>query len=235
MSLVLDQPHLIDTLRYRIQARKTLPQEDLRLAVRVTALVHAGERDQAALEGRIREALAAFVAAAWSFSRIERDADAAGYERVGLVASARVRAAENWNLTERARLASREGLQIGAHKVDYSLSRERVDTAFDELRLEILRRAEAQARTLSEGSGRTWRVGDIAFGAIDAGEHGQRVSAKGAYRDQDEVLFAALDDSEGEGEAMAGAERISLVAAVTLKAFSGWQEPSRHGTPYVVG
>ncbi len=218
MPLVLDHPHLTDTLRYRVLARKVLPQGDVKMAVPVIALVQAGDRDQAALEKRIRDALEAMVAAKWVFSRIAREADATGYERVRLVATARVGAAENWNLAARARAASREGLQVGTPKVDYSLSRERVDAAYEELRLEILKRAEAHAADISKAGARQWRVGDIAYGVSDPDSFGGRVSPKGAYRDEEEVLFSALEADDGDGEAMAGAERISLAAAVTLKA-----------------
>ena len=221
MPLVLDHPHLTDTLRYRVLARKVLPQGDVKMAVPVIALVQAGDRDQAALEKRIREALESVVAAKWGFSHIVREADATGYERVRLVAMARVGAAENWNLAARARAASREGLQVGTPKVDYTLSREKVDAAFEELRLEILKRAEAHAADLSRAGGRTWRVGDIAYGVTDPDSFGGRVSPKGAYRDETEAIFAEMDAEEGDGEAMAGAERISLVAAVTLKAAVG--------------
>lgn len=218
MPLVLDHPHLTDTLRYRVLARKVLPQGDVKMAVPVVALVQADDRDQAALERRIREALEAVVAAKWGLARIVREADATGYERVRLVATARVGAAENWNLAARARAASREGLQIGTPKVDYALSREKVDAAYEALRLEILKRAEAHAAELSGAGGRAWRVGDIAFGVSDPDSFGGRVSPKGAYRDETEAIFAEMDADEGDGEAMAGAERISLVAAVTLKA-----------------
>lgn len=36
MELMIDQPHLIDTLRLRLQAARALPQEDIRLVANVT-------------------------------------------------------------------------------------------------------------------------------------------------------------------------------------------------------
>jgi hypothetical protein len=214
MDVVIDQPHLIDTLRYRVMAHKTLAQEDVRMLAQVVALVRPAERDQPALDRRIREALAAFIDADWTFSRIERQGEA-GYERVTLTVSARVKAAENYDLAERARRASREGLTIGMPRADYSLSRERIDTVFDELRLEILRRIGEQAQAISAATGRAWRLGDVAFGA-EAGVLGRAATAKGAYRDEGDALFAAIDDVDPD-RALAGAERITLVAAVVLK------------------
>jgi hypothetical protein len=213
MDVLIDQPHLIDTLRYRIQAQKALFQEDLRISTEVVALVRAAERDQAALERRIREALAAFIPAQWTFSRLRRDGDA-GYERVSLVAAARVPAAENYDLAERARRASGEGLTISKPGADYALPRERLDAVFDELRLEILRRAAAHAAEISAATQRHWRLGDVAFGS-EAGPLGRVATAKGMYRDDEGTSFSSFD--EEPERAVSGTERVSLVASVVLK------------------
>jgi hypothetical protein len=219
MEVVIDQPHLIDTLRYRVMAYKTLAQEEVRVTVTVIALERIAARDPSQLERSIREALGAFIAAEWTFSRLERKGEA-GYERVSGHAYARVKAAENYDLAERARLASREGLTISFPNVDYSLSRERIDVVFDELRLEILQRVAAQARAVSDATGRDWRLGDVAFGT-EAGVRGRAATAKGAYRDFDGVAFAEMLEDDGPSSEperiLTGAERITLVAAVVLK------------------
>ncbi len=226
MDVLIDQPHLIDTLRYRAMAHKTLAQEDVRVVAQVVALVRPAERDQAALERRIRDALGAFVAGEWTFSRIERQGDA-GFERVTLAASARVKASENYDLAERARLASREGLTIASPRADYALSRERIDAVFDELRLEILQRVARQAEQISAATQRHWRLGDIAFGA-EAGALGRAHTAKGAFRDEGDEFFARIDDVDPE-RVLAGSERITLVASVVLK--SALQDQYRYLGP----
>ena len=224
MTILIDQPHLVDTLRFRIQAQKTIAQEDVRVDVVVHALVRTGDRDRGALERRIREALAAFVPTDWTLARIERAADAAGYERVRLTASARVPVAENFALTERAREASREGLTLAEPKVSYAVSSGRLGEVLAELRLQAMRDAQEQAVRFSEISGRAWRIGDIAFGVEDVGSY-RRPTGKGAYRDFDGLAMYAqpsdddADDEEHDG--MAGAERIYLIATVTLKADAG--------------
>lgn len=45
-NVVLDQPHLIDTLRFRVQVEKSLPQETVRIGVRVLVIVRGYERVQ---------------------------------------------------------------------------------------------------------------------------------------------------------------------------------------------
>lgn len=221
MSLVLDQPHLIDTLRYRVYAQRRVQQDEVRISLRVTALVNTKDRDQVGLERRIREALGGVIKADWAFLNIERASDSVGYERVALWASARVPASENYDLAERCRKASQEGLAISSPRVDYALSRERVDAIVEELRLEILAKVEGQLRAFSEKTGRAWRIGDIVFGVDDDSSPLSRArSAKGAFREgSDEGL--AFRSSLGEDEepsGFGGAEKVYLVAAVALKA-----------------
>ena len=223
MELVIDQPHLIDTLRFRLQAARALPQEDIRLVVNVTALVASADHDQPVLEKRIRATLARLVQTDWTFTRIERQPDAAGYERVTLRAGARVPASENWNLPERARAASRDGIAVNPPEVSYALSSGRVDGAVEALRLDLLARATEQAEKMSKASGRSWRVGDIEFGSAGIVHENMRRTGKGAYSDEDASLeiLALIDTPTG----VTGGERISLVASVTLKAFTNYQFP----------
>ena len=164
MELIIDHPHLIDTLRFRLQSSRAVPQGDLRVIVPITALVKTAERDLGGLESRIHEALAEFMKAGWAFSRLEREGEAVGFERVRLRASARVPVAENWNLAERARKASREGLALGAPEISYAISTEKVNAVIEELRLELLRESQVNAQRMSEASSRLWRIGDIEFG-----------------------------------------------------------------------
>ncbi|MBK7659104.1 MAG: hypothetical protein IPJ28_08125 [Betaproteobacteria bacterium] len=226
MEIVIDQPHLIDTLRFRLQAARALPQDDIRLVVGITALVKPGDHDSATLETHIREALARLVKTDWTFTRIERHPDAAGYERVTLRAGARVAAAENWNLPERARKASADGIALNNPEVSYALSSGRVDAAVEGLRLDLLRKATEQAQRMTEASGRNWRVGDVEFGVAGIVQENARRTGKGAYTDENESLelLALLDTPSG----ITGGERISLAAQVTLKAFTGYRDdPSR--------
>lgn len=231
MDLVIDQPHLVDTLRFRLQASRSVSQGDVRLTVPVTALVQAADRDQRLIEKRIHEALAEFVKAPWTFSRIIRQGEAMGFERVTLRASARVPAAENWDLAERARKASREGLALAPPEISYALSPDKVGEVVDALRLGLLREATEQARKMSEATTRRWRVGDIEFGTPGLQTDGSHRSGKGAYRDLEEIGELLADV---EPQALLSGERITMIAAVTLKADTGWQWQDRGRGLYVV-
>jgi hypothetical protein len=100
--------------------------------------------------------------------------------------------------------------------VDYALSPDRIDEVVGALRLEILRRVGNHMVQFGNETARTWRIGDIAFGVDDFTEYGTARTGKGAYRDLDNPL-AVLDD-QGPAASLAGAERIKLVAMVTLRA-----------------
>jgi len=64
---------------------------------------------------------------------------------------------------------------------------------------------------INRQTGRDWRIGDVLFGAAD----GYRATSKGAYRDDN--VGSSLDGLADESPVLHGAERVVLLAAVTLK------------------
>ena len=79
MSMIaVDSSTLVDTLRFRLAAAKTLPRSAIRIGASVQALVRVSDADQDALVGRVGEVLRRFIDAAWTVSGVEREADASG-------------------------------------------------------------------------------------------------------------------------------------------------------------
>lgn len=221
-TVVIDEPSLVDTLRFRVQVEKSLAQETVRIGVRVIAIVRGSDRDSVAIEGRVRDALGQFIAVPWALSRIERSAEAAGYERVQLQAVTRVSAAENHNLDERANAASREGLKLNEPVVSYGLSSDKIGEVVDELRLAALARVQTQVEAINRQTGRAWRIGDVLFGTGD-----YRATSKGAYRDDN--ISQLIDNLDDDTPVLHAAERVVLLAAVTLKSAAAGQ-----GKNYVI-
>ena len=203
-----------DTLRFKLFAQKVIVQEDARITVEVHSLLSTSQNDRKSLEQRIRAALNAFIPADWAFSTIQRGGEAVGYERVTLNASARISIAEVYNLEERARQASAEGLSLREPKINYSLPSQRVTDTVQELRRIIVDDAKRQIEEFDKSTGRTWRIGDIAFGLWD--NRGEYRTGKGAYRASDDAIADLLSEADDAG--MTSAERITLVADVTLRA-----------------
>lgn len=201
-----------DTLRFRLQAMRTLVQEDVRVAVQVAALVSTRDYDADLLDARIREALRDFIDAEWTFSRLTRAGDAVGYEQVRLTAWTRVPPNAIHNLAERARLASREGLSLTTPAADFAIPPQRMGRIVHELRLEILDQVGRQLQDYRDRTGRDWRLGDLDFGMANEG-WGRERTAKGAYRSTTPEFG---EDSESE-MGLSGAERVILIAEVVLK------------------
>lgn len=201
-----------DTLRYRSIAQRTLAQDTVCVSVHVSLLVSAVQKDQAGLQHQIRDALDHFIPGHdWVFSTLYRNENpTVGFEQVSVKASARIPSSQNYNLSERARRASREGLTLSGVTVDCKLPVSLVNKVVHELRGEIVRSVLTELTDFEQITGRTWRIGDIEFGI---GGRAEEYTAKGASRGSG---YEDLLDPDGEG--LSGAERISLIAEVTLRA-----------------
>jgi hypothetical protein len=197
-----------DTLNFKLHTVRLEVQDTAQIRVPVTALVQGSTKDPAVLDAKIRQSLQCLLAADWVFSAIRREGEAVGYERVSLTATARVALGEIYNLKERARQASNEGLELGNPDVNYKLPTSRVTQANEAMRLKLLQDVVEKLPTFETATGRAWRIGRIEFGVRDAVEEEPRFS-KGGYR-------AASEESLDLEEGLTGGERFSLLADVTL-------------------
>lgn len=201
-----------DTLRYTVLVTKAVAQETVRINVSVTVLARPDETIDAVLAERVRPALQNFIRGEWMVSGLERQGDAVGFERVSLRAATRVAFAENFNLTERARLASLNGLSIVDPEVDRALAPDKVAAIVKDLWFQVIERVKEHVEHFDRLTGRRWRIGDVEYGVPERG--GERQSMKGARRADAEQFWASTDDAG----TLQGAERVSLVARVTLRA-----------------
>lgn len=203
-----------DSLRYRVIAQRTLAQDTVCVSVNVALLVSAVQTDQVELQRQIRDVLNRFIPGVeWIFSTLHREANpTVGFEQINVKASARIPSSQNFNLKDRARHASREGLTLGGAMVDYSLPVSLVNRVVHELRGEIIESVLREISDFEQQTGRKWRIGDVEFGISGRSDE---YTAKGAQRS---TGYEDLLDPDGEG--LSGAERISLVAEVCLRALA---------------
>lgn len=211
------QFHDSQTLRYRTTAHKNVPRNSVRIAISINALVSTADRDHAVLQRRIRDTLARFIPVDWVLTAPRRQGDSSGFERVTVEATARAPLGENYNLAERARLASSEGLSLTEPRANHHLPAAKVAAAVQDLRLSIVKDALAKAKDFSEASGLNWQLGDIEFGVSSMQPEFR--NAKGAYREE-------MDDIEQDELPHPAAERIRLVASIILR--SAGQAPQTH-------
>lgn len=207
-NVLIDQPHMLDTLSFRLVVERSVPPEDIKISVPVTVLLSKEDSDGLRLAASVRESMSRFINADWSMSNVQRDFDATGFERLTLIAHARVSVEENCNLHDRALAASRPGLMLSRPIVSYALPQGKVSAVLEALRSEALAAVTRQLQSISEATGRAWRLGHVQFGEDPQADY--RLTLKGARRSSGDA-----DDSE---ELLTGSERITLAVEVTLKA-----------------
>ena len=133
--------------------------------VSVTAEAAAGAADT----GRARAELLAAVRAlapdaTWRLVRFTPSTDSAGLERWYAEAQARLPETQLGGLAERARQASRPGLQLRVDRIDFTPTLAEVETAKTRLRAEIYRRAGEEIAAVNAAyQGRAFRLGTIQF------------------------------------------------------------------------
>lgn len=210
-----DNTPIQDTVTFQLRAEKTVVNDTVRITVPVTALV-TSETAEETLRVDINEALKGFIGAAdWKFQNITRSPDGTGYERVSLVAVARVSERENYNLDARAKAVSRQGLQLAAPQADTTVPAAKLEEAEKELRLEILKKAHNEAADLGEAINVKFRVFDLNFQ-----NQGDPVFRKGgnATMASAQSYGSGFDLEAPGGGSLANAQKVTLSANVTLAA-----------------
>ena len=198
-----------DTLSYKVLVNKAVPRGDVTVTAALEILINTRDNGND-LDGRIRAALNDFIPVDWELLGHERSGATPGYERIKLKALAKVPAEQNRNLEERARQANREGLEFGTIAVKRSLPQDQVNQIIKELWFEAMTKINEHLAEFDLVSARTWRIGNVVLGIPDGG-HRVRSSKGGYSEDQEDSLGQLLESG------LAGVEKISLVADVTLK------------------
>ena len=201
--------HNHQTLRYRTQAQRILSRNTVLVEAVITTLIPAADHDLDVIEKRVLLALANFISTEWTLQAPSRLAETAGFERVTRRAYTRAPLAEDFNLPERARRASSDGLAITDINVSYAVPGHIIDAAVQELRLTVLKDVASHVQQFGVATGQHWRIADVEFG-VDSAEPQYR-SPKGAFRTE-------ISDSFEVGGSHSNAERVRILADVVLTA-----------------
>jgi hypothetical protein len=199
-----------DTLCYKVNASRVIPRGEVTVVAQMIVVVKTQTSDNTGLDQRINAALQAFLPTEWESLGYERSSLTTGYEQVKVQAIAKVPAEENHNLEERARRANSDGLEFGEITVKRSLPADQVGQIVKEMWFDIIGKVNLHITEFERTSGRKWRIGNINYGVPDAGR--RQESRKGSFRDEIDDVLGGLADV-----GLAGAEKISLIAEVTLK------------------
>jgi hypothetical protein len=209
---------LQDSIQLTLTDEFTVINDTVKVVATVQALVQPNETD-AALRGNIRETLRKLIDTdKWQISNLQRTADASGVERVSLTASTRVSESENSNLDNRAREASRPGLNISNVSVDTTTPRAKVEEAERSLRLALLEKARIEADEMNAVMGfigQGYRVHQVSYSNNGSGnDYSNGMRSKGV------MAMAATATSYGSGfgddDVLGNAQKLSMTAQIVL-------------------
>ena len=217
-----DRRPLQDTITLQLRDEATVVNDTVRLTVPITALI-ADDTAEETIRSDIRNALAKFIPGAeWQFNNIIRSADGTGYERMHLNAVARVSERENYKLEQRAKEASRQGLQISTPHVDTTIPAAKLEEAERALRVSLTKKAVEEQRLLSEAAGRSFRLHSLNF--LNAGDVVHRKSAmlNATAASASYGSGFALEAVGSAGDNLSNAQKITLSAEVILAVNHDW-------------
>ncbi len=198
-----------DTIHYRISVSKVVPLIDVTVTAVVELMVQITDQNED-LDAKVHSALRDFIPVDWEILDQNRSGATPGYERIILKVLAKVPSEQNRNLEERARKANREGLELSDISVKRARPQDDVNQIMKGLWFDAVSRVREHLTDFNKVSGREWRIGEITLGVAP---HVQVTrSLKGGYREEiDDVV------SDPMTSALSGAEKVSMVADVTLK------------------
>ena len=215
-------PVLQDNITFQLRADRIVVNDTVKVTATVVAL--AMYEDESTLRAQIRSALTDFIGAEWKFNNIQRETDQSGYERVVLTATVRVSEKENYNLEDRARKVSKQGLQLTQVVVDSGVPAAELEKAEKELRLDLLKKVNDELEAINGVMGGSYRVSNVIYN-----NHGDPVSRKTAVsynvsnaQPAGAMAFGAhshgvsMDFGGGDDGSLANTQRVSLSASVTL-------------------
>ncbi len=197
-----------DIVDLSLSDEETVVNDTVKLLARVTAQIEPDEPPEA-LPARVREMMRKIVDTEWKFSNMERGADKTGYERVELVASARVPERENHDLSGRAARASSRGLQVNQIEADTSIPAFMIEDAKKSLRVKIARKAVEEAEALGEALHVEFRVHRLSFTANGSG------GGHKALRVMSASASASYGNPDDDG-VLGNAQKVTMTASVTL-------------------
>lgn len=211
---------LQDTITLQLRDEVTVTNDTVRMTVPIVALID-GDTAEETIRSDIRAALAKFIPGAeWQFNSIYRSPDGTGHERMQLNAVARVSERENNRLEQRAKEASRTGLQINPPNVDSTIPASKLEEAEAKLRISLVKKAVQEQAALTEAAGRKYRLHSLNF--LNTGDVGQRKSPHLNATVASSYGSGFATEAAGGGDTLSNAQKIVLSAELVLAVNHDW-------------
>lgn len=137
-------------IKFPLSAETLVTNKTVKLTASLLALIDGTSLTEANLEKEVTAAMQALLPADWSISATGRYRDhQSGYEMAGYSASVRVAQHLNAGLEDRRTEVNRKGLNIQSVSADFSIPTADIEAAMSKLRLELMQKAFAEAKTFN--------------------------------------------------------------------------------------
>lgn len=152
----------------------------------------------------------------WRLTSMNRSQDQTGMERWSAVYEARLNEADLNGLNEKTKKASKPGMQLMVHNIDFTPTLEETQNTQNQLRVQIYKMANEQLTALNTSlQGRAYRIAMIDF----IGDEAVAPRAYMAKNARAMTMAAQADSMEMAGAApMERSEKLTLRAKVVLAA-----------------
>lgn len=204
-----------DVVAFTLSAEGWVNTQTARVTMGVEAAVTGSTAGT--MRANMTKAISDIVKADWRLVSFNRGQDSTGMERWSAIYEARVPEAQLGGLNEKAKQASKAGMQINVADIDFSPTLEETQATMAQLRAQIYKQANEQLATLNTAiQGRNYRIGQIAFG--DAGTPPMPVRAFMAKARGPEMMTMASPSGDPVDSSMQRSEKIVVSAHVIYSA-----------------
>ena len=194
-----------DTISFPLDAETTVTNSTVKFTASVLAIIDGQKITEENLSNSVRTLLNNFVEGEWVFSNPTRIKGDSGFEEARFTATLRADQSENRAIDQRREEVSSPGLRITSVHPDTSVPQAAIAEAETELRVILLKRAQNQAKKLSEAAEREYRVHDICFSNLNNSDRMKFGST--AY---------ATEASASASSSIGHTQKLSMNATVTL-------------------
>jgi hypothetical protein len=199
------EPPLQDQVTFEVQEETWVETDTARAVIAINAA--ATGANAAKMRADMQEALKRLLPdATWRITSFNQTQNAAGLDAFEAMAEARVKNGATEGLSERAKSASRQGLQLGVAAIDFTPSLAETEAAKAALRETVYKRALAERDRLNKSlPDRSYRIARIDFNQI-----GGPQPMPAAY------MRAEMAAAPKQAPDIAVTEKLRLQATVTL-------------------
>ncbi|NBX73041.1 MAG: hypothetical protein EBQ89_01950 [Alphaproteobacteria bacterium] len=206
-----------DTVVFHISAEEWVSTDTARVTVQVEAAADGAKT--ATLRSDMKNAVMAMAKGEWRLTNFYRSQDSTGLERWNATYEARLPENILGGLFEKAKTASKPGMQLTVGEMDFTPTLDEVQNVQQKLRYQLAQKAAAQIVELNNAlPGRQYRLSSLSFGEM--GFASPMAMMKRGGPEMMTMAADAPDAAVGSSPSMATSQKIVMVANIVASALA---------------